>query len=147
MLRRPVRVALAVMFSLGAVRAQDVDRYPSRPIRLIVPFAAGGGTNTLCRIFGQVLQEQLGATVVIENNGGAGGTIGTGQGAKAMPDGYTIVSATPSTVINPHIQKNVPYDTLRDFAPVAQISASPVVLVANKDFSINSVRDLITLAR
>jgi tripartite-type tricarboxylate transporter receptor subunit TctC len=147
MVRKLVLTALAAVLSLGAARAQDVDRYPSRPIRLIVPFAAGGGTDTLCRIFGQVLQEQLGATVVIENNGGAGGTIGTGQGAKAAPDGYTIVSATPSIVINPHIQKNVPYDTLRDFAPIVQITASPVVLVANKDFPISSVRDLITLAR
>ena len=69
--------------------------YPSRPIRLIVPFAAGGGTDTMSRIFGQVLTEQLGGTVVVENIGGAGGSIGTGQAAKAAPDGYTLLSATP----------------------------------------------------
>jgi tripartite-type tricarboxylate transporter receptor subunit TctC len=111
-----------------------------------VPFAAGGGTDTLSRIFGQVLSEQLGTTVVIENVGGAGGSIGTGQAAKA-PDGYTLVSATPSIAINPHIQKSVPYDTLRDFTPVAQITTSPVVLVVNKDVPVKSVRDLIELAR
>jgi tripartite-type tricarboxylate transporter receptor subunit TctC len=150
MVRRLVVMALAAVLSLGAAcspgGAWAQDNYPSRPIRLIVPFAAGGGTDTLSRIFGQVLSEQLGTTVVIENVGGAGGSIGTGQAAKA-PDGYTLVSATPSIAINPHIQKSVPYDTLRDFTPVAQITTSPVVLVVNKDIPVKSVRDLIELAR
>src|SRR5215510_2111017 len=144
MVRKLVLMALAAILSIGAVHAQD---YPSRPIRLIVPFAAGGGTDTLSRIFGQVLSEKLGATVVIENVGGAGGSIGTGQAAKAAGDGYTLLSATPSIAINPHIQKSVPYDTLRDFAPVVQITTSPVVLVVNKDVPVKSVRDLIELAR
>ncbi len=135
---------LAAIVSIGAAQAQD---YPSRPIRLIVPFAAGGGTDTISRIFGHVLQEQLKGTVVVENVGGAGGSIGTGQAAKAAPDGYTLVSATPSIAINPHIQKNVPYNVLRDFAPVVQITTSPVVLVVNKDFPVKSVGDLIALAR
>jgi len=139
---RFVVMALAAVLSLGAAcspgGAWAQDSYPSRPIRLIVPFAAGGGTDTLSRIFGQVLSEQLGATVVIENVGGAGGSIGTGQAAKASPDGYTLVSATPSIAINPHIQKSVPYDTLRDFAPVVQITTSPVVLVVNKDVPVRS---------
>jgi len=150
MVRRLVVMALAAVLSLGAAcspgGAWAQDNYPSRPIRLIVPFAAGGGTDTLSRIFGQVLSEQLGTTVVIENVGGAGGSIGTGQAAKA-PDGYTLVSATPSIAINPHIQKSVPYDTLRDFTPVAQITTSSVVLVVNKDVPVKSVRDLIELAR
>jgi tripartite-type tricarboxylate transporter receptor subunit TctC len=151
MVRRLVVMALAAVLSLGAAcspgGAWAQDNYPSRPIRLIVPFAAGGGTDTLSRIFGQVLSEQLGTTVVIENVGGAGGSIGTGQAAKAAPDGYTLVSATPSIAINPHIQKSVPYDTLRDFTPVAQITTSSVVLVVNKDVPVKSVRDLIELAR
>jgi tripartite-type tricarboxylate transporter receptor subunit TctC len=148
MIRKLVVTALAAIasigVSIGAARAQD---YPSRPIRLVVPFAAGGGTDTLSRIFGQVLQEHLGGTVLIENIGGAGGSIGTGQVAKASPDGYTILTATPSITINPHIQKNVPYNVLRDFVPVVQITTSPVVLVVYKDFPIRSVRDLIELAR
>jgi len=138
-------LSLGVACSLGEVWAQD--NYPSRPIRLIVPFAAGGGTDTLSRIFGQVLSEQLKGTVVVENVGGAGGSIGTGQGAKAVPDGYTILSATPSIAINPHIQKNVPYNVLRDFAPVVQITTSPAVLIVNKDMPVKSVGDLIALAR
>src|SRR5689334_3244967 len=96
-IRRFVVAALAAIVSAATAQAQD---YPSRPIRLIVPFAAGGGTDTLSRLFGQVLSEQLKGTVVVENVGGAGGSIGTGQGAKAAPDGYTILSATPSITIN-----------------------------------------------
>ena len=135
---------LSIGTSFGVASAQD---YPSRPIRFIVPFAAGGGTDTLSRIFGQVLSEQLKGTVVVENVGGAGGSIGTGQGAKAVPDGYTILSATPSIAINPHIQKNVPYNVLRDFAPVVQVTTSPAVLIVNKDMPVKSVADLIALAR
>jgi tripartite-type tricarboxylate transporter receptor subunit TctC len=148
MLRRLVVATLAaivsIAMSIGAARAQE---YPSRPIRLIVPFAAGGGTDTLSRILGQVLADELRATVVVENVGGAGGSIGTGQGAKAAADGYTLVTATPSIAINPHIQKTVPYNVLRDFAPVVQITTSPVVLVVSKDFPVASVGDLIALAR
>lgn len=149
-LRRAIVATFAAVMSLGAslapATAQD-GAYPSRPIRLIVPFAAGGGTDTLSRIFGQVLSEQLKGMVVIENVGGAGGSIGTGQGAKAPPDGYTLVTATPSIAINPHIQKSVPYNLLRDFVPVVQITTSPVVLVVNKDLPVKSVADLLALAR
>ena len=144
MVRKLVIAALTAVVRLGTSEAQD---YPSRPIRLIVPFAAGGGTDILSRLFGQAIQQQLGVTVVIENVGGAGGSIGTGQAAKAAPDGHTLLSATPAITINPHIQKNVPYDLARDFAPVGQITTSPFVLVVNKDVPIHSVRDLIELAR
>ena len=152
MLRRLTLAALAALVSIGAAVlpgsgwAQDAA-YPSRPIRLIVPFAAGGGTDTLSRIFAQVLSEQLKGTVVVENVGGAGGSIGTGQAAKAIADGYTLISATPSITINPHIQKNVPYNVLRDFAAVVQITTSPAVLIVNKKVPVKSVGDLIALAR
>jgi tripartite-type tricarboxylate transporter receptor subunit TctC len=132
------------LVSIAGAGAQD---YPSRPIRLIVPFAAGGGTDIISRLIGQAIQQQLGVTVVIENVGGAGGTIGTVQAAKAASDGYTLLSATPAITINPHIQKNIPYDLLRDFVPVVQVTTSPFVLVANKDFPIASVADLIALAK
>lgn len=145
-LRRLMVAVLAAIFLTAGVRAQE-SGYPSRPIRLVVPFAAGGGTDTLSRIFAQVLSEELKGTVVVENVGGAGGSIGTAQAAKAPADGYTLVSATPSIMINPHIQKNVPYNVLRDFAPVVQITSSPLVLVVNKDVPVKSVADLIALAR
>src|SRR6266446_10857557 len=141
MIYRFVVAALALLLSIGTSAAQAPDAaYPSRPIKLIVPFAAGGGTDSLSRIFGQVIGEQLGGTVIVENIGGAGGTIGIVQAAKAAPDGYTLLSATPSIGINPHIQKNVAYNTLRDFVPVVQITASPFVLIATKSFPIASVR-------
>lgn len=152
MLRRLAIVALAAILPLGEALssggawAQDAA-YPSRPIRLIVPFAAGGGTDLLSRIFAQVLSEQLKGTVVVENVGGAGGSIGTGQAAKAAADGYTLISATPSIAIGPHIQKNVPYNVLRDFAPVVQLTTSPAVLIVNKKVPVKSVSDLIALAR
>ncbi len=142
-----VAALVAIGASIGPAAVAQENAYPTRPIRLIVPFAAGGGTDTLSRILGQVLSEQLKGTVVVENVGGAGGSIGTGQVAKAAPDGYTLVTATPSIAINPHIQKNVPYDVRRDFAPVVQVTSSPVVLVVNKDSPIKSVADLIALAR
>jgi tripartite-type tricarboxylate transporter receptor subunit TctC len=144
MLRNFVIAVLAVILPLGAAHAQD---YPLRPVRLIVPFAAGGGTDTISRIVAQALSEQLKGTVVVENVGGAGGSIGTAQVAKAAADGYTLLSATPSIMINPHIQRNVAYSALRDFVPVVQVSTSPAVLIANKEFPAKSVADLIALAR
>jgi len=144
MLRSFKIAALAAILSVGAAQAQD---YPSRPVRLIVPFAAGGGTDTISRIVAQALSEQLKGTVVVENVGGAGGSIGTAQVAKAAADGYTLLSATPSITINPHIQRNVAYSVLRDFAPVAQVTTSPAVLITNKDFPAKSVAELIALAR
>src|SRR4051812_27348267 len=112
MIRSFVIAALGVSLSIGVGQAQAPDGagYPSRPIRLIVPFAAGGGTDSLSRIFGHVIGEQLGGTVIVENIGGAGGTLGIVQAAKAAPDGYTLLSTTPSIGINPHIQKNAPYN-------------------------------------
>jgi len=147
-----VFAAIALLLSSGSVYAQAPTSapdqiYPSRPIRLIVPFAAGGGTDSLSRIFGQSIAEHLGGSVIVENVGGAGGTLGITQAARATPDGYTMLSATPSIAINPHIQRNVPYDTLRDFVPVVQITTSPFVLIATKGFPITSVRDLLDVAR
>jgi tripartite-type tricarboxylate transporter receptor subunit TctC len=144
LIRRLAIAALAAVLPVGAAQAQD---YPSRPVRLIVPFAAGGGTDTISRIIAQALSEQLKGTVVVENVGGAGGSIGTAQVAKAAADGYTLLSATPSITINPHIQRNVAYSVLRDFVPVAQVTTSPAVLIANKEFPAKSVADLIALAR
>ncbi|MBX9773498.1 MAG: hypothetical protein K2Y71_03705 [Xanthobacteraceae bacterium] len=143
--RRLVLATLAAILSTGAVHAQD--GYPSRPVRLIVPFAAGGGTDTLSRVVAQALSEQLKGTVVVENVGGAGGSIGAAQVAKAAADGYTLLSATPSITINPHIQRNVAYNLLRDFAPVVQVTTSPAVLITNREFPAKSVAELIALAR
>lgn len=122
--------------------------YPNRPVRMIVPFAPGGGADTTGRIIARALTEALGQPVIVDNRAGAGGTIGAGIAAKAAPDGYTILFGSPgSLTINPNIQKNIPYDPLRDFQPVTQISRSPIVLVLNPSVPAASVKEFIALAK
>jgi tripartite-type tricarboxylate transporter receptor subunit TctC len=121
--------------------------YPTHSIRLIVPFAPGGSTDSLARILAEALSQRIGQSVVVENMAGAGGTIGIGFVAHARPDGYTILSATPSVTINPYIQKDITYDPGRDFAPVIQVAVSPMVLVVPANSPIKSVQDLIDMAR
>ena len=146
-----IRTALlALGLALGAVSpgwAQAVGDYPSRPVHFIVPFAAGGGTDALSRILGEAVGRRLGQAVVVENLGGAGGTIGVNQVARAEPDGYTMLTATPSIVITPYLQKGVAYDVARDFAAVIQATASPSVLVVPPESPIRTVADLVAAAR
>ena len=105
--------------------------YPTRPIRLIVPFPPGGGTDIVARVLGQKLHESLGQPVVIDNRGGAGGTLGTGLAAKAAPDGYTLVLVPTSHVINPSIYAKLPYDTEKDFAPITMVASAAILMVVN----------------
>lgn len=129
-----------------AARAQE--RFPSRPIHLIVPFAAGGSTDALSRLAGQIINERLGQPVVVENVGGAGGTIGTAKVVEAPADGYTLMGGTPGPVtINPHLMKRLPYDVLRDLAPVVFVGDSPGVLVVNKASRFRSVGEIIAASR
>ena len=128
----------------SAVAAQN---YPARPIRFIVPFAPGGGTDILARLLAQRLYEPLGQPVIVDNRGGAGGVIGAELAAKAPADGHTIVLGSPGPLtINPNLQR-VPYDTLRDFAPIALAQISPFVLLVHPSVPANSVKDLIALAK
>jgi len=138
--------ALAVVFAgSGIARADD---YPSRPIRLIVPFAPGGGNDTLARLYGQKMSEGLGQTVVIENRPGAGTTLATGQVARAAPDGYTLLlSSIASHAVSPYLFKNVTYDPIKDFAPIALIGIAPVVLAVNLDVPAKNVAEFIALAK
>ena len=137
-------LAATIMMMGGAAAQTD---YPTHPIRLIVPFAPGGSTDSQARVLADFLGRALGQQVVVVNVGGAGGTIGLNQGAKATPDGYTLVTATPSMTINPYIQKNIPYDPIKDFEPIALVATSPIVLVVPKDSKIKTVRDLIAMAK
>src|SRR5258707_8776589 len=139
-----VAVALcAVLFGLCA-HAQD---YPSRPVRIVVPFAPGGPNDIIVRLIAQKLTETWGQPLVVENRPGAGGNIGTDFVAKAASDGYTLLSVGPgSLIINPLIGK-VPYDTARDFAPVTLMARAPNALVAHPSLAANSVKELIALAR
>ncbi len=139
----PAAALLAAVLALPAI-AQD---YPSRPITLVVPYAAGGGNDAMARIAGEKMSRTLGAQMVIENRGGAGGSIATRQVAKAAPDGYTLViGGTGTLAINPTLYGNVGYDPRRDFTPVGLIGTSALVVLVHPALPVHSVKDLIALA-
>lgn len=139
--------ALALGAVLNAHVAAAQSGYPSRPIRLIVPSAPGGGTDFTARTIGQKLTESLGQTVIVDNRPGAAGNIGVEIAAKSSPDGYTLVMPITSFSINPHLYSKLPFDTLRDFAPIVLASSIPLVLVVNPAVEAKSVGELITLAK
>src|SRR6476659_7959690 len=131
-----------------AIPAEAQTDYPSRPVKLVVPFAAGGPTDVVARILGDLLSKRWnGQTIVIENRPGAGTVLATAAVANAPKDGYTFLIATNSLLINPAIGQKLPYDTLKDFSAVTMIATQPVALVANKDFAANTVPELVALAK
>jgi tripartite-type tricarboxylate transporter receptor subunit TctC len=135
-------LALAV----GGASAQD--NYPSKPVRIMVSFAAGGPTDQVARVMGAKLTELLGQPFVVENKTGAGGNIGAADVAKAAPDGYQLLMATVSThAINPGLYKSMPYDPLKDFAPVAQVGVTPCVLAVTSSLPVSDVRGLVALLK
>ncbi|MFN7750691.1 MAG: Bug family tripartite tricarboxylate transporter substrate binding protein [Pseudomonadota bacterium] len=141
----PLAGALAAVgLAPGPVEAQA---WPSRPVRMVVPFAPGGNTDILARVIAPRMAESLGQPVVIENRGGAGGAIGTEIVARAAPDGYAIAMVSAAHVINPAMVKRLPYDSLRDFQPVALVADVPTALVVHPSLPARSVQDLIALGR
>jgi tripartite-type tricarboxylate transporter receptor subunit TctC len=131
-------------FSRGAA-AQD---YPTHNVTILVPFAAGGGTDVLARAVAQQLEKRLGKTFIIENRPGAGTVIAAGATAKAAPDGYTLMQATSGTMaMNPTIFKSLPYEPLKDLVPVALVAGVPFVLTVNPSLPVHSVADLVKLAK
>ncbi|MBM3384419.1 MAG: tripartite tricarboxylate transporter substrate binding protein [Betaproteobacteria bacterium] len=142
-----MRKTLVVLALLLTPLAFAQDSYPSRPIKLIVPFPPGGATDIVGRLMAQKLQEALGQPVVVENKAGAGSNIGSEQVAKAAPDGYTLLLGTIANATNMSIYKIMPYDTLRDFAPVTQTMAAPSVLVVTNALPANNLKELIALAK
>jgi tripartite-type tricarboxylate transporter receptor subunit TctC len=123
------------------------EAYPSRPVRAVVAFAPGGVTDTFARLMAQKLTEQLGKQVYIENIAGASGNIGTGQVAKAAPDGYTILFAFSSHVVNPTLFARVPYDPIKDFNPVTLAVASTTVITVNPSVPAKTVKELVDLIK
>lgn len=122
------------------------QRYPERPVRLVVPYAAGGGTDILARAVAGRASELLGQPLVVDNKGGAGGNIGADIVAKAAPDGYTLLMAANTIPINAAMQK-LPFDPVQDFVPVAPLAAAPMVLVVHPSVKANSVRELVAEAK
>jgi tripartite-type tricarboxylate transporter receptor subunit TctC len=140
-------VLAAALAAFGSAHSALAQPYPSKPIRLLVPFAAGGAVDQLARILGARLQDSFGQPVVVENRAGAGGTTGAADVAKAAPDGYTILQNTNGQAISPSIYKSLPFDPLRDFIPVTQLVATSTVLVANTKLPARSAKELIALAK
>jgi tripartite-type tricarboxylate transporter receptor subunit TctC len=121
--------------------------YPTKPVRMIIPFSAGGATDVVVRIVAGKLPDLLGQQVVIDNRVGAGGLIGTEIAAKSNPDGYTLLATGTPHVIVPNLYKKVPYDTLKDFAPIMQIGSQPYALTVHPSLGVKSVPELIELAK
>src|SRR5215208_3345095 len=138
-------------FLLGAIAAAPqpsvAQNYPDHPITLVVPYPAGGGNDVLARLVAEKMSANLGQSIVIENRGGAGGTIATRQVAKSEPDGYTLLIATSSLAINPSLYPNVGYDPRKDFAPIGLIASSSNVVLVHPSLPAESITELIALAK
>ncbi|MDH4181417.1 MAG: tripartite tricarboxylate transporter substrate-binding protein, partial [Betaproteobacteria bacterium] len=139
-----VTAALALVPLTAAAQAD----WPAKPVRIVVPFAAGGTTDITARIVAAELGKTLGQTFVVENKGGAGGNLGAADVAKSAPDGYTFLMGTPGTqAINQFLYAKMPYDTQKDFAPVSFVVKVPNVLVVNPGLGVKSVQELIELGK
>ncbi|MBV8835375.1 MAG: tripartite tricarboxylate transporter substrate binding protein [Alphaproteobacteria bacterium] len=139
---RVAALAAALLFA-GFGGASHADTYPSKTVRIIVPFAAGGPTDVVARLIAQKLSERLGQPFIIENQAGAGGNIGMGNAARAAPDGYTILFVSSSYVVNPSLYTKVPYDPDKDFAPVTKAAATPHALIVNPSVTAKDVNALV----
>src|SRR5204863_3692543 len=136
----------AVIIALNGVAV--AQNYPSRPITLVVPYAAGGGNDVMARIVAEKMSKSLGQQIVIENKGGAGGSIATRQVARAAPDGYTLgLGGTGTLAINPTLYPNVGYDPRKDFVPVGLIATSALVVLVNPGVEARTIPELIALAQ
>ncbi len=148
--RRCATIALASAAGTSCVAAQiapSPTHYPNRPIRLVVPWTAGGGADIVGRAIAQELSGALGKQVVVDNRPGAAAIIGTELVAHAQPDGYTLLLPTVTTGINPHLHRKLPYDTLRDFEPVILLASTPYVLAIHPAVPAHSVSELVALAK
>jgi tripartite-type tricarboxylate transporter receptor subunit TctC len=139
--------AASLAASHTAAVAQGADGYPSKPIRFILPFPPGGGTDILGRLLSERLATQLGQPVVVENRGGAGGNVGAEAAARSAPDGYTIVLVAPSLAISPSLYKKLAYDPVKDFAPVSLVATVPNVMVTNPSVPARTLAEFIALAK
>ena len=143
-LLRPALIALACLAAAGAGRAQGTDSYPSKPVTLIVPTAAAGGTDTMARLFADALGKSMKQSFVVDNRPGANGILGVEQAARAAPDGYRLLfTYAASMVVNPSLYKKLSYDPLKDFAPVAQIGRGGNLLLVRKDLPVNSLKEFV----
>jgi len=142
-------ICLAVIaLAASAARAQDdVSKYPTRPIHIIVGFAAGGGNDIIARIFAQKLSEDLGQPVIVENKPGGGAIVATEYVARSQPDGYTLLVGATGMAINQSVYAKLPYDSLRDFVAISELVSYPLILIVNASSPIKTVAELVTYAK
>jgi tripartite-type tricarboxylate transporter receptor subunit TctC len=145
-MRRVLAGMLAVTALFGVAKAQEAA-YPTRPVKIIVAFPVGGLLDTVSRIVGDKLSMVLGQQFIIESRPGAGGTLATAAVARAEPDGYTLMMINDNHAVNPSVFKNIPYDSVKDFAPIGFVGSAPMALSATARLGVRSVKDLIELAR
>jgi len=137
-------VALALASTLGAARA---DGYPDRPVRIVIPFAPGGSNDIVGRLIGEELSKSLGQPFIVDNRGGAGGTIGTEVVAKSRPDGYTLLLISTPHTANSTLYKKLPYDPNKDFAPIARLATAPLLISVYPGLPVKTLSDLIAYAK
>jgi len=142
-LRVACLAAAAATFASGAI----AQSYPAKPVRLVVPYAPGGAVDIIARATAQELAKRLGQQIIVDNRTGAGGNIASDTVAKALPDGYTLLMASPANTINSSLYTNMPYDPLRDLVAIALIGSVPSVMVANPSLPVQDIRQLIALAK
>lgn len=147
-MRAPLKrsIALIVLCMLAPIHA-DAQTYPSRPVKIIVPFAAGGPADAYARFLGQRLQESLGQPFIVDDRPGGGSVIGTNAAAKSPPDGYTLLMMSNTHTVNESLIEKKPYELLREFVPVAPVNYSDLVLVVHPSVKVNSVKELLALAK
>jgi tripartite-type tricarboxylate transporter receptor subunit TctC len=143
-IKRRVLLSIALVTLAASAAAQN---YPAGPMRLVVPFPPGGGTDILARAIAQKLNEAWGVPVVVDNRGGANGTIGAALAAKAAPDAHTMLIVPSGFAVNPSIYKSLPFDSLKDLAPVTELAASPLILTLHPSFPPKSVKELIAFVK
>ena len=142
-----LRVLFATLWLASGIGAVAAQGYPNRPVRIVVGFTAGGPTDAIARIVAQRLSDSLGQQFVVENMAGAGGNTAAGQVARTTPDGYTIMAISTGFVVNPSLYAKVPYDPIKDFAPVSLVAASPNIVAVNPSVPAKTISELVQLIR
>ena len=139
--------ALGAVLAIGGAHDASAQAWPSKPVRIVVPFAPGGGLDVQARLFGKKFFETMGQSFVVDNRTGAGGLIGAEAVAKAASDGYTILFSSASLAVNASLYKKLPFDPVKDFEPVSRVSSVPLVLVVHPSVPVKAVPDLVALAK
>ncbi len=145
--RRLTLASAAALTLAAALPAAAQSDWPNKPVRLVVPFSAGGATDVVARLLAQQLGTLWGQSIVVENRAGAGGNLGADLVAKAPPDGYTLLLASGSITINPHIYKKLPFDTMKDLLPITNVASGPMLVVVPETSPAKNIKDLIAMAK